>query len=778
MERDNTPKTIVLLPMLIVLLLSAYFTIIIVKYPLIGLEVKEKDEQWIIERVYQNGWASDQSIKEGDILKLIDDEMPEKHASILMLSRVEMAESVTIIDKDSDQHKLLVSYSEGVGQYVPYLVLPLLFSIITLLLCIYLYGKTGNNYSAKILMFFLLSIGLSYLSASVSTRADVVGRLTTIITLPISLILFIHFLKSYFVKYNLTFVKNKSLVIVYTIYSVVLSVNIINQFHPSLQFYVREIELLFFLSLLLYLLFQLIKFYIQNRKSDINGILKVLIFMMCLAFGPFILFFAIPHLIFKEELILAEFTATFLIVIPLALVYLQLAKKLFDIEFLLNRIRYYALISLPFTVFITSLSIVVLKLTLFSVETFMMLLILFIFTIAFLYIKEHIDYKLRKHLFSQHNHFENSLYNFFQNAKYETKVSSLIKNLKKEIKDVLMVKEVFYVVVALENEKWAIENSNKYPAKLIESVEGIECYRCQVGTLIEITGRFGIVIGSNPTRRSLIVFGMKKSRTNLNIQEKVWLETIAYFSSILLENFQLIEDLFQKIEMYEERDEAGKQNYPSWLSRLLFSLSEKERTNLSIDLHDSILQDQLQLLRDVEKIQTKVMDVSVQNDLYELKESLLDNIHLVRETCNELRPPFLSEIGIIQSIQNVIDLAKLRCNFMLETDLDTSIGRLDREYELSLYRVVQELLNNAMKHSLASKVYLSLHSNNDTLSLHYKDNGKGIDLAALNNSFKTMGLFGIKERVKSLGGTIEIDSAPACGLRISIELKPGGIGND
>ena len=88
---------------------------------------------------------------------------------------------------------------------------------------------------------------------------------------------------------------------------------------------------------------------------------------------------------------------------------------------------------------------------------------------------------------------------------------------------------------------------------------------------------------------------MKKFQTSLNIQERIWLETLAYISSILLENFQLIEELFHKIESYKEEKE--KDSYPSWLSRLLFTISEKERANLSIDLHDSVLQDLLQLLK-------------------------------------------------------------------------------------------------------------------------------------------------------------------------------------
>jgi two-component system sensor histidine kinase ComP len=289
---------------------------------------------------------------------------------------------------------------------------------------------------------------------------------------------------------------------------------------------------------------------------------------------------------------------------------------------------------------------------------------------------------------------------------------------------------------------------------------------------------FGIVIGGNHNSINVIFCGMKRSKTNLNIQERIWLETLAYFSSILLENFQLIEGLFEKIEGYKGRKKMDNGSYPYWFSRLMFSLSEKERANLSIDLHDSVLQEQLQLLREIEKIKGKVSDISIKNDLIDLKERMLDNIHLIRETCNELRPPFLSELGIIQSIQNLIEQTKLRSDFILKSELDHSIQMMDKEYELTLYRVVQELLNNAMKHSLASEVTVSLRKHNQSLSLIYHDNGIGIDMTQLNDSFKTMGIFGIKERVKSIGGTIDIDSAPGKGTQVFIEIKTGGGEND
>ena len=95
------------------------------------------------------------------------------------------------------------------------------------------------------------------------------------------------------------------------------------------------------------------------------------------------------------------------------------------------------------------------------------------------------------------------------------------------------------------------------------------------------------------------------------------------------------------------------------------------------------------------------------------------------------------------------------------------------EYELIIYRVVQELLNNAMKHSKANDVKLMLTKRNQVLTLRYKDNGIGMDITQLKDSFKTIGLAGIRERVKSIGGNININSYPDKGMDILIDVATG-----
>ena len=208
------------------------------------------------------------------------------------------------------------------------LLLPLLFSVTTICLSIFLYRKKKEDQSAIILIYFLLSVGVCYLSASTSARGDLIGRVSTIVTLPGSIVLFIHFLKSYFTRYSLVFIKPKVMIILYTIYCAILLIMAI--IIPILGFnsIINTVLLGFFLFLIGFLLFYLIRFYLQNKNSDIEGILKILWFTLFLAFSPSLFFYAIPTFFFNKELVSAELTAIFLIVIPISFVYLQLSRKI------------------------------------------------------------------------------------------------------------------------------------------------------------------------------------------------------------------------------------------------------------------------------------------------------------------------------------------------------------------------------------------------------------------------------------------------------------------
>lgn len=250
--------------------------------------------------------------------------------------------------------------------------------------------------------------------------------------------------------------------------------------------------------------------------------------------------------------------------------------------------------------------------------------------------------------------------------------------------------------------------------------------------------------------------------------EKEWLETAVHYVTILYDNLQLIEDLMNRLE-----DLRSDNDTPKWVLRLLFNLSEKERASLSSDLHDSVLQDLIIWYRKLESLRSsKLFSKEIEEELKQVEEGLLDAIHQIRITCNELRPPFLLKLGLVESLKSLFTYAQMFTNYKIEFSATELKNPLNEDQILGIYRIVQELLNNATKHSKASKVTIVLSDNGEHIHFSYIDNGIGMDLSSSQRSFKHMGLAGIENRVVSLGGKLEIKSAPQKGVHVNIYIPP------
>ncbi|TMV47415.1 PAS domain S-box protein [Paenibacillus mesophilus] len=248
--------------------------------------------------------------------------------------------------------------------------------------------------------------------------------------------------------------------------------------------------------------------------------------------------------------------------------------------------------------------------------------------------------------------------------------------------------------------------------------------------------------------------------------EEEWLETAVHYVTILYDNLHLIEDLMKRLE-----DMVTKKETPKWMLKLLFRLSEKERTSLSGDLHDSVLQDLIIWYRKLESLRSSASFAKeTKQELIRIEEGLLDAIHQIRITCNELRPPFLLKMGLAESLRSLFSYTRMFSNYEIEFSAEQMDCALNEEQILGVYRIVQELLNNATKHSEANKVTMALTGGKDRLHFSYSDDGVGMDLSAFEGSFQHMGIAGIEKRVLSLEGEVGLKSAPQAGFHVTISI--------
>jgi two-component system sensor histidine kinase ComP len=161
---------------------------------------------------------------------------------------------------------------------------------------------------------------------------------------------------------------------------------------------------------------------------------------------------------------------------------------------------------------------------------------------------------------------------------------------------------------------------------------------------------------------------------------------------------------------------------------------------------------------------------NLREQLFQITQGLLDVIYQIRITCNELRPPMLKEEGIVTSLEALFEMTQLRTDYSIEFVSSGFRHTLDDDLLIGLYRIVQELLANAAKHSNAALVKIILTSYSDHFLLNYEDNGVGMDFTGRQNYYDSMGIHGMKERVRSMEGKIEFFSSRGNGLSIFITV--------
>ncbi|WP_177184455.1 sensor histidine kinase [Psychrobacillus sp. OK032] len=746
-----------------------YASYITLQSPLVAFSVKNDNGNWIVDELYDNGWAYNQDIETGDILLKIDGDCPEQNDQIIKKQLVRTAEDFTFIGKNGEEKTFSVSYVSENEQLFSHLLFPLVYLLLTIYVAIYIYRKQKEELSAFILIQFLLCVALAYGSAGASSRGDIVARIVNGVTLVGCLVLYIQFLRIFLERFQITFISQSNIRNLYSLPIFVFIANIVTYLVPKWKGIHLMLELGIYSFLLILILILFIKNYSKYKDKPGSQAVKLLVFIFVLASCPFTFLYAIPAVLFSKSIMNAEIAVMFIIFIPIGFIYLQLAEKLFDIDYILTRFKYYTVLAFPFSIIISGIIGLCLRESISYKEALLIFTMLFVGNILFLYMKERMDYKNRKYMFSIKGNLQTNMYTFFQKTKDENKVQIVIDRILTEMENTLNVKSATFIEMHRQEstKAWKVYCRSSETFMDLSKLETVDWEYESIGDIFTFSRGFAVVVGSDINVKKIILCDEKKTGTKLKNDEKIWIEMMAYFANVVVENMRLIEGLVEQIDELKLQE---TNEYPKWLSRLFFALSEKERANLSTDLHDSILQEQLQLLREMDSMYKMVDDQAIKDKLNVMKEQMLDNVHLIRETCMELRPPLLSEQGLKESLHRLIRQTKLRCNFLLYVSIGENINQ-SKEEELVFYRIFQELLNNAMKHSNAKKVSIDFYQMDQSIVLQYEDDGVGFDLTNEEYPFSSMGLVGIKERIRSIDGQIEITSSKGKGTKVRIEVE-------
>lgn len=196
---------------------------------------------------------------------------------------------------------------------------------------------------------------------------------------------------------------------------------------------------------------------------------------------------------------------------------------------------------------------------------------------------------------------------------------------------------------------------------------------------------------------------------------------------------------------------------------------EIERERIAKDLHDSLggLLSTIKLQFDhVRSKQENMVNLKEYNQAYKLLDTAVEE---VRTISRNLQPGSLQDLGLIPAIKDLINRFEGEAYPDIYFQYYEMPEKIDKMISLSIYRVIQELLNNSLKHANANEILIQINTEDDELVIQYEDDGVGFDQENLVR--KGMGLENIKSRINYMHGSISIDSQSGSGISVLIRIK-------
>lgn len=497
---------------------------------------------------------------------------------------------------------------------------------------------------------------------------------------------------------------------------------------PTIKHYEPLITLSLFIVLFLLILFTLFfNIYIFNMAQ-----LKGLLFCICIPFMPFLFFYALPYTFNEEYFLPAEICVIFLLFIPFNIITFHTIDKLFNINFYIKRLKYYVLISFFFVLCINTFLIIFVSLNL--KDMLKINIVLFLACLILLYIKELLDFKYRGILFTVKTQQFNSLTQSIQNLNQAVSLENLLSRTKLTVESYLGT-----------NNCVAIVRVNNI---LTEAANNVECK-----TMYKTNTEYIYTLYFE--NKDQIHIKIDKKNIRLSKEQIIWLELFYNYVSQAIREKIYIENLLKEIELLNLKSNSY---IPGWLKKTIFLKIDIEKYTMAQDLHDTILQE---LLDSIRQIKNSSENESNLNQLKYIAQSL-------RNYCESLKPPLLLKQGLNVALEQLIYKSIQKKDFKITYELDR-LYLNDEDFPLNVYRIIQELLNNAHKHSQANELYLSLEELDDGFSINYKDNGVGFDIEKIEKT-PSFGLNSVKERVYAYDGQITLVSGLNQGTAIKISF--------
>lgn len=230
----------------------------------------------------------------------------------------------------------------------------------------------------------------------------------------------------------------------------------------------------------------------------------------------------------------------------------------------------------------------------------------------------------------------------------------------------------------------------------------------------------------------------------------------------------------RKLHLLMEEKLKSQKNEQKIKSYSIITGQEKERKRVAAEIHDGIGQMLTSMRMRIEMLETQFPNfANDMNDIQKLLQSIIDE---TRRICSNLLPNVLDDFGLRAAVNDIVKSVQENSDSKINFEESLMLEYVDREIEVGVFRIIQEALNNIMKHADATAVSIFLKNDKNTLNLMIKDNGKGFsfdenELFKMEMAKKNNGLRNMKERAELLGGNLVITSKQKVGTTIQLTIS-------
>ena len=211
-------------------------------------------------------------------------------------------------------------------------------------------------------------------------------------------------------------------------------------------------------------------------------------------------------------------------------------------------------------------------------------------------------------------------------------------------------------------------------------------------------------------------------------------------------------------------------------SRKIIKSQEDERKRVAKELHDSI-GGNLAAIKFALEQKLASMNDGPRDDIYSLENiiaNIKDTIKELRRICNDLIPSVLVDLGLIEAIRWFCrEQKKYYNNVRIITQLEVEENNISKQLGITIFRVIQEAMNNAFRHGEADVITVRLMNSENCIDLSVRDNGCGFDpnhISSNPSSLNGFGLKGMKDRAEVCDGTFEIISETGKGTQVKFSF--------